>query len=145
MFNLILFCTCRVINDLFAHPQVQSSTEKDHDQETLWTSMQKKSTLVHHLPLLTCTESVNCWSNTKSVTIWLFFTAKPSHIKLIDLSLPITRNNYSMILLVQELKCAISNIEDFTKDISQEEARRKPVSPKYESKELPACCKCMLR
>ena len=82
--------------------------------------MQKKSTLVHHLPLLTWlfnTESVNCWSNTKSVTIWLFFTAKPSHIKLIDLSLPITRNNYSMILLVQELKCAISNIEDFTKDI----------------------------
>ena len=64
------------------------------------------------------TESVNCWSNTKSVTIWLFFTAKPSHIKLIDLSLPITRNNYSMILLVQELKCVISNIEDFTKDIS---------------------------
>ena len=121
------------------------------------------------------TESVNCWSNTKSVTIWLFFTAKPSHIKLIDLSLPITRNNYSMILLVQKLKCAISNIEDFTKDISlllsyiivsyiqlsllepcsgqwpnfedisQEEARRKFVSPKYESKELPACCKCMLR
>ena len=58
LFNFVLY--------MFAHPHVQSSTEKDHDQETLWTSYMIQSNAEK---VNTCTQSptAHLKFNTESV------------------------------------------------------------------------------